>query len=91
MLIQRIIFVAFLTTSIFAGIGVDAAQKSVKTSKNAQSGAHQTIVFFGSESPIFLQIHLQVDGRNFDEWFASFLFQAVDTNRDGAITKMEMD
>jgi Ca2+-binding EF-hand superfamily protein len=91
MLMQRILFVAFLTTSIFAGIGVDAAQKPAKTSENAQSGAHRTIVFFGSESPIFLQMHLLVDGRNFDEWFASFLFQAVDTNRDGAITKMEMD
>ena len=91
MLIQRNTFVALLMAFVPAGLNFAAAQKPTSKKSNVTpSKANQTIVFFGSESPIFLQTHLMVDGKNFDEWFASFLFQAVDTNRDGSITKAEM-
>lgn len=56
----------------------------------AVSNGEQTIVFFGSEAPIFLKTHLMVDGTNYDEWFSKFLFKAIDTNRDSAITKREI-
>ena len=65
------------------------ASKKLASTRPASNG-EQTIIFFGAESPIFLKTHLMVDSKNFDEWFSSFLFRAVDTNRDGAITQAEL-
>ena len=74
-----------LTISFFTSLLLVAA-----TPAFAAEQSTPTIVFLGPASPVFIKTQIQVDRKPFDQWLTTFLFAALDTNRDKSLSAAEV-
>jgi Ca2+-binding EF-hand superfamily protein len=78
----------FLSTN-----GLFAGEASLKVSTLAVDGATRDIVYFHRDAPVFIRVHLEVDGASFeDSWrvYVQSLFSEIDTDNDGRLTPAEV-
>jgi Ca2+-binding EF-hand superfamily protein len=85
---KRVLYAALLATAIVA-----AAQAPAAAPARVEDDT-QKVVFFGDGAPVLVELHLRLDGRSFRAaWrdFMDHLFDYLDVNRDGVLSKKEMD
>ena len=83
---KRILFAALL-----AGAALTAAQAPAAAPFQARDDT-QTLIFLGDGGPVVVRLHLRLDERSFRAAWRDFmdrLFDSLDVNRDGVLSKQE--
>ncbi len=79
--------------SLIDGHAVFASEPSKEASTQAISAATRDILYFHRDAPVFIRVHLEVDGVSFeDSWraYVQTLFSAVDADGNGRLTVGEV-
>ena len=77
------------TQSVFAA---DSADKTPDGTKSATTLGVQDVVIFGPSQPIFIRLHIQVDGKPFGQYWLQLVqevFNGIDSDQDGFLTRDE--
>jgi Ca2+-binding EF-hand superfamily protein len=87
-----------LVLAVAAGLGALGTAGALPPPKSAAKPAAdadvQDVVFLGDTRPVFLRLHVHIDGKPFlTAWeeFVQFTFQKLDTNGDGVLSKEEAE
>src|SRR5437879_3787963 len=88
-IVRSAAFLSFL----FAGVLFSADDKPQAAKADAQpAGAIQDLVYFAQTRPILIRLHIEVDGRAFDDaWddYIAALFKFLDRDGDGVLNLAE--
>lgn len=84
---RRVLLALLAIFSIFLMI-----ESSMKAAGGTRADDGQKVVYLGEKGPILLELHLRVDGRSFRVAYREFmkkLFEYLDTDKDGVLSKRE--